>query len=329
MTPLAPTLQAFFTDRLLTQRRASPQTVAAYRDAFRLLLGYVQRQSGTAPSDLEIQDLDASLIGAFLDHLEHDRGNTARTRNARLAAIHSFFRFAAIQHPEHAAIIERVLAIPAKRFRRTGVSFLTREEIDALVEAPDRSHWIGRRDHALLVTAIQTGLRLSELTGLSRRDARLGRGPHVSCSGKGRKDRCTPLTTQSVAILKSWLRERDGDPAEPLFPTRHGKRLSSDAVELLVAKYASVAEAHCATLRTKTVTPHVLRHSAAMNLLQAGVDSTVIALWLGHESVQTTQVYIHADLSLKERALARTAPIGTVPGRYRPGDSLLAFLEGL
>lgn len=329
MTALAPTLEAFFTQRLLTQRRASPQTVAAYRDAFRMLLGYVQRQTGAAPSDLGIQDLDASLIGAFLDYLERERGNTARTRNARLAAIHSFFRFAALQHPEHAATIERVLAIPAKRFQRTGVSFLTRDEIDALVAAPDRSHWIGRRDHALLVIAIQTGLRVSELTGLRCRDIWLGRGAHVSCCGKGRKDRCTPLTAQGVTILKSWLEERSGAPDQPLFPTSRGIPLSSDAVELLVAKYAAVAAGHSATLHTKRVTPHVLRHSAAMTLLHAGVDSTVIALWLGHESVQTTQIYIHADLSIKERALARTAPLGTVPGRYRPGDALLAFLEGL
>jgi integrase/recombinase XerD len=329
MTALAPTLEAFFTQRLLTQRRASPRTVAAYRDTFRLLLAFAWRRTGAAPSNLDICDLDASLIGAFLDGLESERHNSARTRNARLAAIHSFFRFAALYHPEHATIIERVLAIPPKRFLRTAVSFLSPEEVDALVAAPDRCRWIGRRDHALLVIAVQTGLRVSELTGLSCGDIWLGRGPHVRCSGKGRKERCTPLTAQSVAILKAWLQERQGEPADPLFPTSRGKSLSCDAVELLVAKYAAVAEESCPTLQTKTVTPHVLRHSAAMNLLHAGVDATVIALWLGHESVQTTQIYIHADLSLKERALARAASPHTVPGRYRPGDALLAFLEGL
>lgn len=329
MSALAPTLEAFFTERLLNQRQASPHTIGAYRDTFRLLLGFVQQRTGKTPSALDFEDLDSLIIGAFLDHLEHERHNSARTRNSRLAAVHSLFRFAALQHPEHAALIQRVLAIPTKRFERTDVSFLGREEVDALIAAPDRNRWIGRRNHALLVTLVQTGLRVSELTGLCCGDVNLAKGAHVRCLGKGRKARCTPLTTQTVAVLRVWLQERRGDPGDPLFPTSRGRRLSSDAVALLVAKYAEVAQQRCPTLKNKTVSPHVLRHSAAMNLLQAGVDTTVIAMWLGHESVETTQMYVHADLAIKERALARTTPFGTAPGRYRARDALLAFLESL
>ncbi len=329
MSALAPTLQAFFTERLLNQRQASPHTVDAYSTTFRLLLGFVQKRIGKAPSDLDLADLDSSLIGAFLDHLEHERHNSVRTRNSRLAAVHSLFRFAALRHPEHAELIQRVLAIPTKRFDRTDVSFLGADEVDALLAQPDRTRWIGRRDHALLVTAVQTGLRVSELTGLCCQDVNLGKGPHVRCLGKGRKQRCTPLTTQTVAVLRVWLRERRGEPGDPLFPTSRGRRLSSDAVALLVAKYAKAAQQRCPTLKNKTVSPHVLRHSAAMSLLQAGVETTVIAMWLGHESVETTQMYVHADLAIKERALGRTTPPGTTPGRYRAPDALLAFLEAL
>jgi integrase/recombinase XerD len=329
MSALAPTLEGFFTERLMNQRQASGHTVDAYRDTFRLLLGFVHQRTGKAPSALDFEDLDAPLIGAFLDHLEHERGNSVRTRNCRLAAIHSMFRFAAFSHPEHAVLIQRVLAIPTKRCNRTDVSFLDRDEIDALLAAPDRTRWIGRRDHALLVTAVQTGLRVSELTGLCCADVHLDRGAHVRCLGKGRKQRCTPLTTNTVAVLRVWLHERGGGPRDPLFPTSRGRPLSRDAVALLVTKYTKVAQERCPTLKNKSVSPHVLRHSAAMTLLHAGVDATVLALWLGHESVETTQIYIHADLTIKERALARTAPLDTTPGRYRPPDALLAFLEGL
>ncbi len=329
MSALAPTLQAFFTERLYSQRQASPHTVASYRDAFRLLLGFAQHEIGKAPARLDFEDLDAAVIGAFLDHLERERRNSVRTRNARLAAIHSLFRFAALRHPEHAGLIERVLAIPPKRFERKVVTFLTGEEVEAILAAPDRDSFLGRRDHALLLVAIQTGLRVSELIGLRCQDVVLGAGAHVRCVGKGRKQRATPLTATTVAVLKAWLRELDADPADALFPTRRGTPLSRYGVTVLVARHADAAVASCPALAAKKVSPHVLRHTAAMRLLHAGVDTSVIALWLGHESVETTQIYVHADLSLKERALARTTPITSTPGRYRPPDQLLAFLESL
>jgi site-specific recombinase XerD len=329
MSALAPTLQAFFTDRLIGQRHASDHTVAAYRDTWRLLLGFAANRTRKQPSQLDIADLDTPLITAFLDHLERLRNNSVRTRNARLAAIHSLFRFAALRHPEHAAVIEQGLAIPAKRHDQAVVTFLTETEIDALLAAPDRGTWTGRRDHALLCLAVQTGLRISELTGLTRGDAHLGVGPHVACHGKGRKDRITPLTSHTISVLRVWLAERTGQPDDPLFPTRTGTRLSRDAVEHRVAKHVATASASCSSLRHKRVTTHTLRHSAAMQLRRAGVDTSVIALWLGHEQVATTQIYVSADLELKERALARTTPPNTAPGRYQPPDALLTFLNNL
>lgn len=329
MSALAPTLQGFFTERLLTQRRASPNTVASYRDTFRLLLAFAQQRTGKTPSELALEDLDAVLIGAFLDSLERERHNSVRTRNTRLAAIHSLFAYAALRHPDHAGLIQRVLAIPAKRTDRQLVAFLTRDEVDALLAAPDRGTWAGRRDHALLLLAVQTGLRVSELTSLTCADVDLGAGAHVRCHGKGRKERITPLTTQACGVLRVWLAERRGAPSDPLFPSRRRGPLSRDAVALLVAKHAGAAAPRCPSLIGKPVTPHVLRHTCAMSLLAVGADISVIALWLGHEGVETTQIYLHADLALKERALARTAPAATKPGRYRAPDALLAFLEGL
>jgi site-specific recombinase XerD len=329
MSTLAPTLEAFFTDRLARQRHASPHTVAAYRDTFRLLLGFVQDTTGKAPCQLDLADLDAPLVGAFLDYLEHHRHNSTRTRNARLAAIHSLFSYAALRHPEHAAVITRVLAIPAKRHERALVTFLTGPEIDALLGAPDPTTWLGRRDHALLLVAVQTGLRVSELTGLGCADVRLGTGAHVRCHGKGRKERITPLTSQTVAVVRAWLEERRGQAEDPLFPTRQGHVLSRDAVRKLVTKHARTAASTCPSIGAKAVSPHTLRHSAAMSLLQAGADTTVIALWLGHEQIDTTAIYLHADLTIKERALARTSPANAIPGRYQPSDSVLAFLDGL
>lgn len=327
MNDFAPLLQSFFTDRLARQRQASGHTVAAYRDTFRLLLSFTAERTGIAPSRLDIADLDAPLIGAFLSHLEAERGNTVATRNARLAALRSFYTYAAFHAPQAAASIARVLAIPAKRGDKTTVSFLTRTEADALIDAPSIETWTGRRDRALLHMAIQTGLRVGEFTALRIRDLHLETGPHVRCHGKGRKDRATPLTAPTVTDLRSWLRERGGKPDEIVFPTRRGTALSRDAVALLVTKHTATAAKRCPSLIEKHVTPHTLRHTTAMSLLHAGVDATVIALWLGHEGTDTVGVYLHADMTIKQRALDRVTPANVKPGRYHAPDSLLAFLE--
>ncbi len=329
MSVLAPTLQAFFTDRLIAQRRASPHTIASYRDTVRLLLAYAQQQHAIPPATLDLGDLDAELISGFLDHLERERHNAIGTRNARLAAIHSLFRYASLQHPEHAALIARVLAIPPKRHDRTIITHLTDPEIDALLAAPDTSAWIGRRDRAMLTLAIESGMRISELTGLTIADTQLGTAAHISCHGKGRKTRITPLTRPTAAVLKAWLDERGGIPSDPVFPTSTGRPLTRDAVARRLTRHAATAATVCPSLRNKNITPHALRHTAAMRLLHAGIDSTVIALWLGHENVETTQIYLHADLAIKEQALARTTPLKGKPGRYKPTDTLIAFLEAL
>jgi site-specific recombinase XerD len=328
-TSFAGLLQAFFTDRLLQQRRASPHTVAGYRDTFRLFLRFAARRLGKEPSRLSLGELDAPFVGNFLDHLETERGVTARSRNTRLAAIHSFFRYVSFREPVHADQCRRVLAIPSKRYERKLIEHLTPEEIDALLAAPDRATWLGRRDRALLIVAVQTGLRVSELIGLRREHVVLGTGAHLRCEGKGRKERCTPLRQEVVGVLTQWLRERPAEPATPLFPSSRGGPLSRDAVERLVGRHRQTAAGQCPSLRRKRVTPHVLRHTAAMQLLRHGVDRSVIALWLGHESVETTQMYLHADLRLKEEALEKVTPLDVKPGRFRPDDELLAFLEGL
>ena len=284
MSSLAPTLEAFFTERLIGQRHASPNTVAAYRDAWRLLLRFAHERTGKEPNRLDITDLDAALVAGFLDHLEQQRHNSIRTRNARLAAIRSFFRYAALRHPEHAALIARVLDIPAKRCERKDVAYLNEAEVGALLAAPDRATWTGRRDHALLDVAVQTGLRVSELTGLRNGDVELGAGAHVRCRGKGRKERSTPLGRDTAAVLRVWMQERGGAADQPLFPTRRGTPLGRSAVGCLVAKHAAIAAEGCPSLHTKRTTPHTLRHSCAMELLRSGVDSAVIALWLGHFS---------------------------------------------
>lgn len=329
MTLVAGLIEAFFSDRLQRQRNASPNTIAAYRDTFRLLLVFAQECLRKPPTALPLADLDAALVLAFLQHIEKRRGNSARTRNARLAAIHSFFRFVALQEPAHTAAAQRVLAIPTKKSERKLVTSLNRAEQEALLAVPNRTAWLGRRDHAIILLLLQTGLRVSELRGLRCEDVVLTTGAHVRCRGKGRKERCTPLTRETVSTLRSWLKERDGRPEEPVFPSRRGAALSRDAIERLVTKYADGAGGACASLRTKRVSPHVLRHTTAVSLLQAGNDRAVIALWLGHESIETTQMYLDADLSMKERALARTAPLAAGRGRYRPDDTLLAFLSGL
>ena len=327
MTALAPALQAWFTERLITQRNSSPETIAAYRDAFKLLLRFAHEQTGKQPFELDIDDLDAPLIGAFLTHLEADRGNGPRTRNARLGAIHSFYRYCALEHPEHAHTIARVMAIPTKRYERNTVSYLDRDEIAALLAAPNKGTWLGRRDHTLLALMIQTGVRVSELIGLRVGDVHLGTAAHIRILGKGRKRRATTLTAELVKVLRAWINERHGQPQEPLFPTRQGRPLSRYTIGVVVSKHAGAA--NCPSLNAKRVTPHTLRHSNAMLLRAKGVDIATIALWLGHESTQTTHIYEHADPKLKEQAIARTAALGTKPGRYRPSDALLAFLDGL
>ena len=328
-TPLAPLLERFFTDRLLRQRQVSPHTMASYRHTFRLLLKFAHERLHTPPARLSFEAVDAPLIGAFLDHLENTRGVSVRSRNLRLTALHSFFRYAAFETPAHAAQIQRVLAMPSKRFTRRQIALLTRSEIDALLAAPDLRTWFGRRDHALLLVAVQTGLRLSELTALTRNDVTVGTGAHVRVIGKGRKERCTPLAKPTIAVLKAWVREPPRGDEQVLFPTARGTRLSADAVEDLVAKHRTAAAKVCPSLQHKRITTHGLRHTSAMELLQAGVDRSVIALWLGHESVETTQIYLEATLTMKERALAKTTPLNGRFSRYRPGDQLLGFLNSL
>jgi site-specific recombinase XerD len=322
-------IEAFFTELLMRQRQVSPNTIASYRDSFCLLFNFAKQRLNKEPSVLSIEDLDAAFIGSFLNHIENDRGNCARSRNVRLAAIHSFFKYIALQDPIHSALIQRVLAIPTKRFERKLIDFLTKPEIEALLAAPDQSTWGGRRDSTLLSLAIQTGLRVSELIGLTCKDIVLDSGAHVRCQGKGRKDRCTPLRKDLVATLRSWLRERSGQPDDPLFPNARGGFLSRDGVEYLLAKHVAVAGKKCPSIQKKRVSPHVLRHTAAMELLQHGVDLTVIALWLGHESPETAQVYVQANLKMKEKALAKTTPVNVKPGRYQPDDKLLVFLKSL
>jgi len=328
-TSLAPLLERFFTQRLMQQRQASPHTISSYRDTFRQFLTFAQQRLHQPPSRLSFEQIDAPLIGAFLEELEQHRGLTARSRNLRLTAIHSFFRYAAFELPSHAAQIQRVLAIPSKRFERALVSFLIRSEVDALLAAPDRSTWSGRRDHAFMLTAVQTGLRLSEMTGLKRQDLILGTGAHVRVIGKGRKERCTPIARSTRAVLQAWLKEPQRGDGDMLFPSAKGQRLSVHGVQYMLNKHRIAASRACPSLADKRVTVHRLRHTMAMDLLQAGVDRAVIALWLGHESVETTQIYLEATLAMKEQALDKTTPPLGKPGRYQPGDRLLGFLNNL
>ncbi|MFC9363532.1 tyrosine-type recombinase/integrase [Rhodococcus sp. NPDC057014] len=330
----APTLtsliQGFFTDRLVRQRQSSPQTIAAYRDSIRLLLLFTAQKAAKPPARLTIGDLDAATIAAFLDHLDSDRHNSTTTRNARPAAVHSFYRYALPLIPEHAQTASQVLAIPQRRYERAIVSYLTETEVDALLQAPDRTTWFGRRDQALLITALKTGLRLSELISLTTEDITTTiPGAAVRTMGKGRRERATPLTRQTLAVLRPWLKETCPLPGAPVFPTRNGTPMSADAVQRLVAKHAATAAHRCPSIAAKNITPHTLRHTAAMTLLNAGVDTSVIALWLGHQSPATTHIYRHADMAIKERALDRVTSPTTTPGRYRPPDTLIGFLEQL
>jgi site-specific recombinase XerD len=325
----APLLERFFTQRLMQQRHASPHTISSYRDTFRQFLKFVQQRLHKPPSHLVLQEIDAPLIVAFLDDLEQHHGISVRSRNLRLTAIHSFFRYVAFEAPAHSAQIQRVLAIPSKRFTRTLVQFLARAEVDALLAAPDQSTWSGRRDHAFILVAVQTGLRLSEMTGLKRADLIFGAGAHIRVIGKGRKERCTPIAKSTLTVLKAWLREPQRGDRDVLFPSARGEPLSVHGVQYLLTKHRMAAAEVCPSLKHKRVTVHCLRHTTAMDLLQAGVDRSVIALWLGHESVETTQIYLEATIAMKEQALNKTSQFHGKPGRYRPGDQLLVFLNSL
>ena len=330
LTPnFAPLLQRYFTQRLMAQRQASPHTIASYRDTFHLLLEFAQKRLHKRPSSLALSELDASLIGAFLDDLETSRGVSARSRNLRLTAIRSFFRYAAYEEPAQSGQIQQVLAIPNKRYDHRPVGYLTRPEIEALLAAPDPQTWHGRRDHAFLLMAMQTGMRLAEMTSLCRQDLELGNGAHVRCQGKGRKERCTPFPPETVKVLKAWFTVPARGNSDVLFPNMLGGRMSADAVQYLVTKHAKIARLTCPTLKDKRLPPHLMRHTAAMELLQSGVDSTVIVLWLGHESVKTTQIYFDASLALKEAALAKMNPINGNVGRFQADDKLLQFLKDL
>jgi site-specific recombinase XerD len=324
-----PLLETCCTERLLRQKRVSPHTVASYRDTFSLLWRFTHQQLGTAPSALTLDDWDAPLLSAFLDALEHQRGTSARRRHVRLAAMHSFFHDAARCAPSHRGLIQRVLAIPRKRDDRTPIAFLTAAEVDALLAVPDQQTWAGRRDRTLLLVAVQTGLRVSELIGLCWQAITLGTGAHVRCQGKGRKERCTPLRKDVITALRAGQRAQQSRPAAPVLPSTRGGPLSRDGVAYLLTKHVRAAQQHCPSLYGKRISPHVLRHSAAMALLHSGVDCAMIALWLGHESMDTTQMYRHASLALKQQALDKTTPVNGRPGRYQPDDDLLACLKGL
>jgi len=326
---LAPVLERFFTQRLMQQRQASAHTVSSYRDTFRQFLKFAQQRLHKAPNALAFEQINAPLVVAFLDHLEKDQGLSVRSRNLRLTAIHSLFRFAAFELPSHSAQIQRVLAIPSKRFTRSLVRFLTRPEVDALLAAPDQRTWFGRRDHVFMLMAVQTGLRLSEITSVRREDLVLKSGAHVRVIGKGRKERCTPLAKPTVAALNAWLRDPPRGDSHLVFPNANGERLTVHGVQYMLRKHSATAAKTCPSLKAKRVTVHLLRHTMALELLQAGVDRSVIALWLGHESVETTQIYLEATLAMKEQALAKTTPPRGTPMRYRPGDRLLNFLTSL
>ena len=326
---LLPLMQGFFTQRLMQQREASPHTVDSYRSSFKLFFRFASKRLGLPPDRMHFEHIDAPLVTAFLDDLETSRNVSARTRNLRLTAIHSFFRYAAFELPTHGAQIQRVLAIPGKRFTRKQVGFLNREEVDALLGAPDRGSWSGRRDHAFILTAVQTGLRVSEMTGLKRQDLVLGTGAHVQVIGKGRKSRSTPLAKPTRAVLKAWLREPQRGDQDVLFPSFRGDRLTIHGVQHLLKKHRATAAEMCPSLKNRRVTVHVLRHTAAMDMYQSDIDRSLIAMWLGHESFETTRVYVDATLAMKEKALAKITPHTGKPGRYKAKDSLLAFLDSL
>jgi site-specific recombinase XerD len=325
----ASVLQEFFCQRLIKQQNVSPQTVASYRDTFRLLLRYAEARTHKSPATLAFAELDAEFILGFLDHLEAERGNSVRSRNARLAAIRAFMRYAALCDPALLPTIQQVLAIPAKRFGRSGIEFLSREEMQAILDAPNRASWSGHRDHVMLATFYNTGARVSEITALRVGDVRLDASRCIHLHGKGRKQRAVPLWKHTVGRLKEWLPRTANRADAPLFPNRNGKPMTRFGVTNRLRRAIHAASELCPSLKHRRISPHTIRHTTALHLLQSGVDITVIALWLGHESPATTHLYIEADLAMKERALSQLQPLPTRDRRYHPTDRLLAFLEGL
>jgi integrase/recombinase XerD len=331
MSRLAPTLQAFFTSYLNGQKGASYHTISAYRDSWRLLLGYLRDRQHLNPDRIDFTDLDAETIIGFLAHLEQDRGNSPATRNARLVAIHAVFHYASYTLLEHAELIARVLAIAPKRTATADISYLTDAEVDAVLAAPPTTRWVGRRDQLMILTLITAGLRVSELTATTWTDAQLQPPSYLRCHGKGRKDRTTPLTSATTRSLQAWQKENhDLGPDGPLFPAQGTRRaMTQDAVTQRLAVHTTTAAVHCPTLTGKDVTPHVLRHTCAMRMLAAGIDAATISLWLGHESLDSIRPYLHADMRIKQRALDRTTPPNSKPGTYKPTGALLKFLENL
>ena len=322
-------VQSFFAQHLCEHKHVSPQTVMVYRDTFRLLFAFMQARTGRTPSDLAIADLDAPAILAFLDHLETERSNHARSRNLRLSAIRSFFRYASLRDVEHLAVANRVLAIPTKRTTHPLLTFLSRPEIDAILASTDQSTWLGSRDHALLLTMYNTGARASELTALTCGQVSFGTTTLIQLHGKGRKERTVPLWPQTAKVLTRWFQILNTDDKGYAFPTIRRTRLSADALNHLLQQAVGRASAVCPDLARKRVTPHVVRHTTALHLLQAGVDIAVIALWLGHESIETTHGYVEADLEMKQRALEKLTPATGTVSRFKAGDSLLQFLSKL
>lgn len=329
MNALATSLQTYFTTFAHTQRDLSDNTINSYRDTWRMLLKYLTATLGVPADALDFDAVTATNVTGFLDHLEQERGNSAKTRNTRLTAIRSVLSRALPDHPEHAATITQVLAIPPRRTARPVIEFLTPAEVNALLAAPDRQTWTGRRDHALLTMTVQTGLRISEVCSLTCDDIHLGTGPHIACTGKGRRQRITPLTRTTVTTMKPYLAERSTRPGAALFCGPHGQPLSRDALEHRLAKHLATATTTCPSLAAKHITMHALRHTAAMNLLAAGVDAAVIALWLGHADTHSTDAYLHADMAIKQAAIDRTRPPDVKPGIYQPEPDILTWLTSL
>ncbi len=328
-TDLARLLQGFFCQRLIQQRNVSHQTICSYRDTFRLLLCFSEQHLKKPAADLHLVDIDTSLVLSFLNHLEFQRHNCIRSRNARLAAIRSFLHYAALQEPGVLAAIQQVLAIPLKRFDRAMVSYLTKTEMQAILDAPDKTKWSGRRDYALLSTLYNSGARVSEIIALRRIDFENTHDQALHLRGKGRKERVVPLWKSTVSLLKKWLSQIGPEPQQPLFPNRFGQALSRSGVESRLRKAVANATEQCPSLKNKIISPHVIRHTTAMHLLQSGVDLSVIALWLGHENITTTHQYLDADLRMKEKALAKLQPPNIKTTRYKPSDDILSFLDGL